>query len=162
MLNNITIADVKAFLDKQQSRQIKGDKKYNSYVAKDPLQEIQIDLADFTKSAEENDGYRYLFVAVDIFTKKIHAVPIKDKKPEESVKAMTEILNTIGVPKTIYHDNEGSWNSKPFLRLINKHGIRQIISNTPAPFAETAVKTIKHMIFNRLEGLENQEKNGLN
>jgi hypothetical protein len=154
ILNNITLADVKAFLDKQQSRQIKGDKKYNSYVAKDPLQEIQIDLADFTKSANENDGYRYLFVAVDVFTKKIHAVPVKDKKPEESVRAMAEVLDKIGVPKTIYHDNEGSWNSKPFMRLINKHGIRQIISNTPAPFAETAVKTIKNMIFNRLEGLE--------
>ena len=54
----------------------------NSYVAHEPLQEIQIDIADFTRSADVNDGFRYLFVAVDIFTKICHAVPIKDKEPE--------------------------------------------------------------------------------
>ena len=46
-----------------------------------------MDIADFTRSAEVNDGYRYAFVAVDIFTKVCHAVPIKDKKPAESIRA---------------------------------------------------------------------------
>ena len=53
-----------------------------SYVANDILEEIQIDLADFTKSAEVNNGYRYAFVAIDIFSKIIHAIPIKDKMPK--------------------------------------------------------------------------------
>ena len=47
-----------------------------------------MDIVDFTRSAEVNDGYRYLFVAVDSFTKLCHAVPIKDKEPEETVRAM--------------------------------------------------------------------------
>ena len=92
ILNTITYNDVKDFLERQKSRQIKPYKGFNSYVAHGPLQEIQIDLADFTASASVNDGYRYAFVAIDIFTKFCHAVPIRDKKPSEVVRAMTTVL----------------------------------------------------------------------
>ena len=66
------------------------------------LQEIQIDIAVFTDSAEENKGFAYCFVAIDLFTKFCHAVPIKDRKPPESVRAMTEVLDKIGIPENIY------------------------------------------------------------
>jgi len=81
ILNSITYNDVKEFLERQKSRQTKPYRGFNSYVAHEPLQEIQIDIADFTRSVKDNDGYRYCFVAVDVFTKFCHAVPIKDKKP---------------------------------------------------------------------------------
>ena len=159
VLNNITYDDVKDFLSRQRVRQFKGYRGFNSYVAKEPLQEIQIDIADFTRSAEENGGIRYLFVAIDIFTKICHAVPIKDKNPPESIRAMKEVLEILGKPETIYHDNEGSWNSTVFIRLLNQHKINQIITTSPPPFAERMVQTIKNMIHIRLEGLEiNKEK----
>ena len=110
-MSTITYNDVKEFLERQKSRQTKPYKGFNSYVAHEPLQEIQIDIADFTRSVKENEGYRYCFVAVDVFTKFCHAVPIKDKKPNESLRAMPDVVNTIGVMKQIYHDNEGIWNS---------------------------------------------------
>ena len=78
-LNAITLKDVKDFLSRQKSRHTKSDHGFNSYVAKEPLQEIQIDLAVFTDSAPDNNGYKYAFVAVDIFSKMLWAVPIKDK-----------------------------------------------------------------------------------
>ena len=154
ILNTIKYNDVKDFLERQKSRQTKPYRGFNSYVAHEPLQKIQIDIADFTASADVNDGFRYLFVAIDIFTKLCHAIPIKDKQPAESVRVMTEVLNVIGVPKVLYHDNEGSWNSGQFIRLLNKHSIKQIITSTPPPFAERMVQTIKNMIHTRLEGME--------
>ena len=154
ILNTITLTDVRNFLNRQKSRQTKTYRGFNSYAAKEPLQEIQVDIADFTRSAEVNDGYRYAFVAVDIFTKIWHAVPIKDKKPAESILAVNEVLNKIGVMKALNHDNEGSWSSTGFIRLIHSHNIKQIITSTPPPFAERVVQTIKNMIHQRLEGLE--------
>ena len=154
IVNTITINDVKDSLNRQTSRQTKAYRGFNNYVAKEPLQEVQADIADFTRSAEVNDGYRYAFVAVDIFTKICHAVPIKDKSPAESIRAFNEVLNKIGVMKTLYHDNEGSWSSTGFIKLINSHNIKQIITSTPPPFAERVVQTIKNMIHQRLEGLE--------
>ena len=159
ILNSITYNDVKDFLERQKSRQTKGYRGFNSYVADEPLAEIQIDIADFTMSGAINDGYRYLFVAVDIFTKFAHGVKIKDKQPAESVRAMKEILNVIGVPEVLYHDNEGSWNSGDFIQLLNQNKIKQIITSTPPPFAERMIQTIKNMIHTRLGGLElNKEK----
>ena len=143
LLNTITYNDVNDFLEREKSRQIKPYKGFNSYVAHDPLQEIQIDLADFTASASVNDGYRYAFVAIDIFTKFCHAVQIKDKKPSEVVRAMTEVIAKTGTSENIYHDNDGSFNSVEFIRLINSENIKRIITSTPPPFAERRIQTLK-------------------
>ena len=60
VLNTITYVDVKDFLERQASKQVKkGYRSFNSYVAKEKLEEIQIDLADFAISAEHNDGFRH-------------------------------------------------------------------------------------------------------
>ena len=78
-LNCITIEDAKKWLEKQKGRQTKPYKGFNSYVAGEPLEEMQIDLAGFTRSAFENDGYRYCLVAVDVFAKMLWGAPIKNK-----------------------------------------------------------------------------------
>ena len=143
-------------LSRKKPRQTNAYRGFNSYVAKEPLQEFQIDIADFTRSAEGNDGYRYMLflLAVYIFTEICHAVPIKDTKPAESIQASNEVLDKIGVPEVIYHDNEGSWSSTEFITLKNSHNSKQIITSTPPQFAEGMVQTIKHMIHQRLEGLD--------
>ena len=82
---------------------------------------MQIDLAGFTRSASEHDGYRYCLIAVDVFTKMLLSVPIKNKKPEGCVRAFKEVLYKIGKPQQIYHDNEGSFSSTEFIRLLNEH-----------------------------------------
>ena len=111
-------------------------------------------MAIFTDSAPDNNVDKYAFVAIDTFSKICHAVPVKDKKPQESIRAMKEVLEKIGVPEVIYHDKEGSWSSTEFIILINSHKIKQVITPTPPPFAESKIKTIKNMIHTRLEGLE--------
>ena len=63
------------------------------------------------------------------------------------------MLDKIGKPQQIYHDNEGSFSSTECIRLLNEHKIKQIIVSTKAPFAERAVQT-KNMIHARIEGLD--------
>ena len=89
-------------------------------------------------------------MAVDTSTKICHAVPTKDKKPAESIRAFYEVLDKIGAPEVIYHDNGGSWSSTEFTRLKDPHNIKQIITSTPPPFAERMVQSIKNMIHQRL------------
>ena len=80
-LNTITVADVKAFIEKQKGsyKQTKPYRGFNSYVAPQALHELQVDLAVFTDSSKDNDGYKSAFVAIDISSKHIWAVPIKEK-----------------------------------------------------------------------------------
>ena len=114
LLPSVTLNDVKEFLAKQASRQLKPYRGFNSYVAHEPLQEIQIDLADFTKSAEANNGFRYAFVAVDVFSKYMWAVPCKDKiqmslcEPSPKCWIQLELRNTyititrgLGIPPSL-------------------------------------------------------------
>ena len=130
-LNTITLEDTKTWLEKQKGRQTKAYEGFNSYVADEPLEEIQIDLVDFTRNASENDGYRYCLVAVDVFTKMLWGVPIKNNKPKECIRAFNDVLDKIGIPKQIYHDNEGSLSSIEFIRLVNSHKIKHLQSPKP-------------------------------
>ena len=57
ILHTITLNDVKYFMTHQKPRQTKPYRGFNSHVAKVPLQENQIDLATFTDSAPDNNGY---------------------------------------------------------------------------------------------------------
>ena len=84
ILNSITYNDTKEWLERHKSRQTKPYKGFNSYVAPHALYEIQLDIMDMTASASLNHGFRYAVVAIDIFSKYIWAVPIKDKKSLKS------------------------------------------------------------------------------
>ncbi len=156
--SSITVADVKKELDKLSHRQIKGKtvRGFNSYVPKRANQQIQIDLADFSRAVV--DGFRYAVVAVDVFTKYLVAVPIKGKQAPEITSAFEKILNEMGVPEELFSDNEGSFNSTEFIRVLNKNKIKHLISSTSAPFVESAIRAIKNMVFERIKGLKREVK----
>ena len=121
----ITYDDVKTYLNKLKHRQTQFlYKTYNSYVSKHHLFDMEIDLIDMTEDATDNNGYRYGFVAIDTFSKIVDVIPIKSKKPVDVVNAMEKVFKTIGIPKQIYSDEEGAFNSAEFIRLMNKHKIK--------------------------------------
>ena len=146
--------DVQEYLDKQQHRQTRFRYKgSNSLVSPQALFEIEIDLIDMTKKSEENDGYRYALVAIDNFTKFAHAVPIKSKLGPDVATAFKEVLNKIGVPKQLYSDREGAFESKEFIRLLNQYSINHIISNTETHSIERFNRTLKHNVMLRLDAM---------
>ena len=65
-----------------------------------------------TQRAEENEGYRYALSAFDNFSKKASVIPIKTKLPQDIVIAFQKVMDEMGIPKQIYSDDEGSFNSK--------------------------------------------------
>ena len=42
----------------------------------------QADLADFRMLKDENKGYTYLLVCIDVLSRKLYVQPVKTKKPE--------------------------------------------------------------------------------
>ena len=53
--------------------------------------EIQVDLADMGE-----DPYRYALLAIDIFSRSMHVVPLRTKSPEETADAIDQVLTEIG------------------------------------------------------------------
>jgi len=79
----------------------------------------QMDIFDLTRYQRENDGFRYLLVSVDVFSRKAFVAPIKDKTPVE-VRRGFDILIKDVKPRSILSDHEGSFVSKEFSTYLDK------------------------------------------
>ena len=55
----------------------------------------QMDLADMQSLKQYNDGYRYLLVCIDVFSKYAWIVPIKSKTGPALVEAFKVILSSV-------------------------------------------------------------------
>ena len=157
--NDITLNGVKEYMSKLPSNQIHFKYKgYNSFVAKDFLEQIQLDIADFTRNAEENNGYRYGLAGIYVFSRYAWMVPMRSKQPHDVINAFKEIISVIGKPKTIYSDLEGSMLSNNFIKFLNENNIKHITTLNHAGYAEVFIRTLKQLIHYRLEG-ENKDLN---
>ena len=88
---------------------------------------------------------------IDVFSKQVHGVPIRTKQVPDVIRGFTEILDKICIPEQIFVDNEGAMSSTEFIRLLNKHKIKQIITTSPPPFVERVIQTLKNMLMTRVE-----------
>ena len=145
--------------DKTKNKQLKHrDSGFNSYIADDTKQEYQIDLAVYERSAKYNDGFKFIFCCIDIFSKELVGIPIKTKTPNDVIAAMKQCIEKMGKPKVVYGDQEGAWTSKVFQRLMNDNDIELITTYSHAPFIERAIQTLKNMIHTRLQGLNEENE----
>ena len=88
-LNNIIVSnkDVKDFLNKQSINQVHKPvtnlKEQNKFIiALSPYEMLQIDLLDYQKYYQQNKGFKFILIAVDIFSRKAYASLLKNKTPE--------------------------------------------------------------------------------
>ena len=58
---------------------------------------------DMTKVAKYNDGYHYILLAIDIFSRYVWTVPLRDKSGNEVVHALSKIFME-RVPETVRSD----------------------------------------------------------
>jgi transposase-like protein len=56
----------------------------------------ELDLAEMSSLASHNGGYKYLFNAIDAFSKYAYSVPIRSKTAEAVVSAFRSILAETG------------------------------------------------------------------
>ncbi len=135
-------------------------KGYNSWIPNNKLTEIELDLIDMGQDKERikrNQGNQYALVGIDNFTKIAHAVPRNDKRPADIIPAFKEILDIIGVPKQLYSDDEGSFSSKEFIKVLNENKIKHIIT----PFAQNVERfnrTLKNMTVLKLKAKNKEEQ----
>lgn len=111
---------------------------------------LQIDLVEMIPYAKENKSYKYLLTAIDIFSKKAYAKPLKSKKAHDVVLAMESILNEIGEPvKNIQADNGKEWYNKEFRHLMKQRKINfySTFSSLKASICERFNRTLKNKMW---------------
>ena len=75
------------------------------------------------KYYKQNDGYAYIFSAIDVFTRKAYYYPLKAKTDEDCVTALDEIIKVAGKPFQITSDSDAGMNSNKFQQYLNHNRI---------------------------------------
>ena len=151
----ININDVKAWFKSnvEQKRNLKG---YNSFVVDGPFEEFQVDPCFFGDLKDKE--YKGGLVIIDIFTKYATMVPTKDNKAPTFLEALKVGFQKMGgKPKTIYADSEGAWFNKEIKDYLEENNIKLIITLNHANVVERVIRTLKGMIYKRIEAAEQND-----
>ena len=143
----ITREDVKRFMNSLITREDRPQRGYNSYVPPEPMHQLQVDLADMSSFAR--GPYPYMLVAVDSFTKKATAVPMKDKTAKTAAEAWNKVVSDLGIPAYVYSD-DGSEFKKEFKDRLDYWDIDKVVSRGHAYMVERAIRTLKEALIKRL------------
>jgi hypothetical protein len=113
-------------------------------------EQFQVDLADLQKYHKENDGIRYLLVAVDCFSKKASVQPLKSKTGASLKVALETVFDELGVPDKMQSDKGTEFlNTVVEQFLTDKHVLHFTSENSDikCAMAERLIRTLKSRIW---------------
>jgi transposase InsO family protein len=92
-------------------------------------------------------GFKYLFVAIDTFTKWIEAMPVANISQEAAVKFLKSIVFRFGVPRWVITDNGTQFRSAKFERCCADFGIQHDVSSAAHPQTNGQVERANGLII---------------
>ena len=125
--------------------------------AKMPATRFSTVHADLCGPYPECQGYSYLLVCVDRFTRFVSAYPLQNIKTESVIVGMNSYLSTFGQMQSLRVDNGVQWTSRLFREYCAFLGCDLCISNTRYPesngLVERNIKNIKVALTAKLNRL---------
>ena len=143
----ITRGDVVQFMETVKTREDRPQRGYNSFVPTEPMHQLQVDLADMSVFSAQ--PYRYMLVAIDVFTKKVAAVPLASKTAPAAAAAWNQIVKALGVPSYVYSDDGSEFKSE-FKQKLDYFDVDKVVSRGHAYFVERAIRTLKEALLRRI------------
>lgn len=113
-----------------------------------PQQQLQADLVDVQRHSADNDGVRFILTAIDVFSKKVWASPLKNKTGAEVAKALAPILMDSAV-QALQTDKGKEFYNSDVRRILDRFGINHFSSendNIKASIVERFNKTLKNLL----------------
>ena len=134
-------------------REAKRPRKYNPYYVWQKRKLVQIDLIDYASPklksiVNANDGMKYLFCAIDTFSRFAWVEPMKNKTDSECVNSFNKILERMGMPKPqrILSDRGSEFVSRRFQNNLKKYNIRPRYANYKAGTVERFQRSLQSLI----------------
>uniref|UniRef100_A0A914GUJ9 Integrase catalytic domain-containing protein n=1 Tax=Globodera rostochiensis TaxID=31243 RepID=A0A914GUJ9_GLORO len=123
------------------------------------MTDVQVDLADFQTLSRHNRGHRYLLVAIDVLSKRLFVVPLRNKRAEEMLEAFKQLIEQMPmVPHRIFSDKGTEFKN----RLLKEYFAEQEIekhepnhSSVKASIAERAIRNVKQRLYRYFAQKEN-------
>ena len=104
----------------------------------------QIDLLDMQKYSNENDGYRYICVIIDCFSRYVWVKPLKNKTGKATVKALALLLMNER-PKLIQADQGTEFFNRDVKRMLEAFGpkLYHTYTDKKAAIVERVQRTLR-------------------
>lgn len=108
-----------------------------------------LDLADVSNLSKENDGMRFLFVAIDVFSRYLWVVPLKNKLHQSIIDGFEKIFKSGRKPAEIRSDPGSEWKNRWVKQFLDKQGIEHYVTHnvTHANYAERVIRTLKTLMY---------------
>ena len=110
--------------------------------------QFDIDLADVQNLSKYNDGIRYLLFLIDVFSRYLRVVPLKDKTAKSILQALKSVFSEVK-PKKIRSDRGSEFNNHRVKAYLRKSGVKYFTTNNPpkANYVERVQRTIKDRLY---------------
>jgi transposase InsO family protein len=147
-------------LPKVNHQACKPSSDYRSLLA---LHNLGIDIVGVQPRA--SGGFKFLFVAIDTFTKWMEAMPVVNITQDTTVKFLQSIVYRFGVPKWVLIDNGTQFKGAKFARCCTDFGIHHQASSAAHPQTNGKVERANKLILQGMKkrmfhDLEAKGKNG--
>jgi hypothetical protein len=151
--SKISMQDIEKFLSSQEEYTLFVRRRSNfprlKIIVKAPRRILSIDLADFQRLSEFNDGFRFALCAVDAFSRYAWWIPLRSKNGTDVSRALDEILSNQSGYTHIHSDRGKEFYNRDVKALLEKYKI--ILYSTQgkgkAAHSERAIRTIKSRLF---------------
>lgn len=112
--------------------------------------QFQMDLVEIQALSSYNDGVRYLFNVIDIFTRYAFVRPLHDKKAHTVLKAFKSILKEAdSIPLMLVIDKGAEFSNKLFENFCGINNIKLVNpeASTHAAFIERFNRTLQNIVY---------------
>ena len=115
--------------------------------------QFQADLVDMVEYMADNDGYRYMLMCIDTFSKYAWVRCLKNKNAKTVVKAFEDILSEGRVPNKLQTDKGTEFFNNDFGKLMEKYKIHHFATSSEikASIVERFNRTFKGRMYRSLE-----------
>lgn len=110
----------------------------------------QIDLAEMQQYAGENDGYRYIVVCINCYSKYVYTRAVKSKTGVEVTNAMKSVIEEAAyTPANLQSDQGKEFYNSTFQALMKKYEINHYstYSTKKAAIVERVIRTLKNSLY---------------
>jgi len=100
------------------------------YLVKAPFETLAI---DFVGPLPECKGFKYLFVAIDLFSRYPFVFPLKEMKTEQVIRCLKDIFTQFGFPDSILSDRGTQFESHEFVSFLKQFGVKKLTTHAFHP-----------------------------
>ena len=112
-----------------------------------------VDLADMKLLSRQNKSIKYLFCAIDLFSKYAFVVPLKNKRGASIVEGLEKIVNESGrQPNKIWVDQGSEFYNKVFKNWLKDKEIEMYSTDNEGKsvIAERCIRTLKNKLYKHM------------